>query len=1713
METKLTLQKSILSKRFGLALLFILGVSFTNAQTYEISLPGNVREMPEDILGFNGQNTFESSSTWDEINSHNLNIFKLSPSTLRYPGGTVANLWDWRKGVFLNKSEFSENIDLPENYKGKNQFTNKENGIGNYFLNCLKNNSTPLLDLNILSSNFHYQLGSLYEAKLYGFNNFYVELGNEFYLGSKENRQVFPTVKHYIDRALKWTDGLKNGTYPFFNNIKVAVVGAESDQTNPGRRRLWLNNILNEVVKVPEVDAITVHIYLDSDIADIVNTTNGTTTPPYTCCDAIPANAEQIFKKGILNAFQGTNGIIQDEIAAIGTANKEAWITEYNMLNSDKSIAVNGSWFHGLFVAAMTFEMLQNSTITKIIPHTLIGDGIFSGLFNDIHGLNYGNTSVYTDPVQGACTTSSLTTEKYERTALGIAISPIADALKGCIKTQKVTLSEVSTNNPPMPLDVSNINYLDLQGMQFEKANGQVDYVFINFSSNNSRSIDLSSVIPQNAICDYNFYMTDKPFNFITGEPLDILLTHTDNKAYCFHDYQILNANKIINNIPQYSIVHVRVKPTDIFINLDQIELCCNSWRTYSVPKEQWREGWHWEIEGLPNSTDNPYVINANQFEANANRSVKLFNEENRLVGEGTLHTNPCITAPIIGVDNNYTIETKEYCPNDPMTFSMSIDPASVIVNPSYYSYLWIATGEFANPHATTTEFTPPKTGTDVYVIATNGTCWEKSNTINFKSLIPEGDIVVSNGTLTREIENDTLRLCDNLSSTNFPNSTVEFAFVPSNQNLAGYSINESWYYCDGTGNSIPLTIPLHDPCKMYLTTTVSGNHTCVSTRSIELLSEDCCEPNSSLVPTSANLMHSNINDLYKYLQTKCPTCTLNITGTPLDVQSLVFENISSDPLTINGLFEVDGDITLNNCHIQMGPNALIKLGENKKLNLVKCIINECTADKPWDGIISDVDNQYISIIGDQVLPATLNSSISGAKKAVDLSNNAEFLIANTNFENNQVNISIHDCATNIPQKEINNSGNIVPYSGFIYGNHFISDENKMKTLYGKDNLTHGIYLNSLDRITIGTKMTSIPNNLFESCEIGIIGNDASFTSLGNNFDIIHRPTTALNKEFSAAIASRNTSYFNDSKVTIGDEVNPFLGRNEFNNCAVSIDIDGELELDVYNNYFDVNNSMPDPTNNIIDIFIKNTGKSGIQILNNKFKYVNTGIHLYKPGNFSTANIYSNEFSDEQLLINNTDFSNAAIVINSPFTAHASFFTIENNSINGLRRGIFATKQKNLTIKNNSINDLSYTSPNPNQFPTIGIDLADCSDFDIKENIVASSISINNIYETLTGIKLSYANTGNVRCNTISNLGYGLSLNGNCMGTAIRQNTFNEFNSGIYRFAQTTLDNQGSITEPTNNSWSSSNLNSTRLDADANNLQVIWYYIAPGTSTDPRIGPNFDPVIYLATECINPIGPLFCISDHTSNLRYANINNSLQLLDTLTSDIDIIYNEKKDAYYLLVKSNYELKDSIIHLANVSTLISEIENGPADELNLMDSLIMSKPDSTLFSYLSSIPVSWAGDFYKQQVNRILLKETEKKLWDAQDSLWLDYIASIPRKIGGDAVISACAALRRECAEQNTNLNTSRLNNSNKKSANRLITYPNPTNEFISIQNGNNEDLIQLISIYDITGRTIKTLNCNGNQQLNISVKDLESGAYKIEVIYLNNKKSFSTFIKQ
>jgi len=181
--------------------------------------------------------------------------------------------------------------------------------------------------------------------------------------------------------------------------------------------------------------------------------------------------------------------------------------------------------------------------------------------------------------------------------------------------------------------------------------------------------------------------------------------------------------------------------------------------------------------------------------------------------------------------------------------------------------------------------------------------------------------------------------------------------------------------------------------------------------------------------------------------------------------------------------------------------------------------------------------------------------------------------------------------------------------------------------------------------------------------------------------------------------------------------------------------------------------------------------------------------------------------------------------------------------------------------------------------------------------------------------------------------------------------------------------------------------------------------------------------------------------------------------------------------------------------------------------MVNCLLTNKPDTQLLAYIQSIPVSWQSDVYKQQVNRILLKEIERKPWDAQDSIWLDFIASIPRNIGGDAVVSACAALKRECAEQSLSSNTNRISKTIELEKTGLIIHPNPAKESITVNLESNEDILQTITIYDITGRAINTLNFNGKGPVTIPIKELESGLYKIEALSSNINRTYSTFIKQ
>ncbi|MBK7965098.1 MAG: hypothetical protein IPK10_07265 [Bacteroidetes bacterium] len=280
--------------------------------------------------------------------------------------------------------------------------------------------------MNVLTSDINYQLATLYASKVAGVKSEYVELGNEFYLGDTDNRLVFPNVDHYAEKAMEWSSRIKR--IPPFSTTKIAALGSESDvESQPGRRRLWLNRLLETINGNTDIEAITLHPYFKAKFA-----ANENQACPIIAGIPIP---EADVRSAFANIIRDSRELVNDEIAQIANTGRETWITEFNLF--DTKHAVHGTWFHGLFTSSMLLTYLEGSNVTKILPHTMSGDGIFSGIYSNGTGLNFGlNAGGFLGP--GYCTSPIPTTDAWELTALGNAVALITTAANGASEVRNV---------------------------------------------------------------------------------------------------------------------------------------------------------------------------------------------------------------------------------------------------------------------------------------------------------------------------------------------------------------------------------------------------------------------------------------------------------------------------------------------------------------------------------------------------------------------------------------------------------------------------------------------------------------------------------------------------------------------------------------------------------------------------------------------------------------------------------------------------------------------------------------------------------------------------------------------------------------------------------------------------------------------------------------------------------------------------------------------------------------------------------------------------------------------------------------------------------------------------------------------------------------------------------------------------------------------------
>lgn len=103
--------------------MFLLWFIFFLAYYLKLRLPlllGLIdHPLPLDIFGFNGANTIQPDQSWNDILENQAPLTRLqdlNARVLRYPGGTLGNYWDWRKGWFLSQHDLQNGILLPEKF-------------------------------------------------------------------------------------------------------------------------------------------------------------------------------------------------------------------------------------------------------------------------------------------------------------------------------------------------------------------------------------------------------------------------------------------------------------------------------------------------------------------------------------------------------------------------------------------------------------------------------------------------------------------------------------------------------------------------------------------------------------------------------------------------------------------------------------------------------------------------------------------------------------------------------------------------------------------------------------------------------------------------------------------------------------------------------------------------------------------------------------------------------------------------------------------------------------------------------------------------------------------------------------------------------------------------------------------------------------------------------------------------------------------------------------------------------------------------------------------------------------------------------------------------------------------------------------------------------------------------------------------------------------
>ncbi|OHX63902.1 hypothetical protein NH26_20025 [Flammeovirga pacifica] len=422
----------------------------TWAQTFTL---GEKQTINKDMIGVNANLTSIEKPQNDKKLVRSLE--DLSTKTIRYPGGTIGNYWDWDKGWLDSSIPDDKMIKWVVEQKlttSKQRYT-----VEDFATLVKKTNAEPVFMLNLLSKDLAHSIRNLKKAQALGLDIKYVEMGNELYFNLPLPMAVYPTPEVLGDTCRIWIDALKKE----FPGVKCSIVGTYIERRK--RHIDWTNRVLSTC---PNADAVTYHKYSPASLngaQERVNITAGTEGQT----DA--SSATRKYPGGEISYKDWEKSLLKDPKAQANmwvTTQHDTesykkmklkkdlplWVTEFNM-RDDHSIVL-GSWAQSLILSIYYLEFMKaNVEVTNV--HNVVGS-----LFAQIDEKN-----------------NDYAKDRYPLTSGGISTSLFARATTDKVKKMPLLFDEV-----PTLLNDKDEEFKGVNGYAFADEKGKITYIIVNYS-------------------------------------------------------------------------------------------------------------------------------------------------------------------------------------------------------------------------------------------------------------------------------------------------------------------------------------------------------------------------------------------------------------------------------------------------------------------------------------------------------------------------------------------------------------------------------------------------------------------------------------------------------------------------------------------------------------------------------------------------------------------------------------------------------------------------------------------------------------------------------------------------------------------------------------------------------------------------------------------------------------------------------------------------------------------------------------------------------------------------------------------------------------------------------------------------------------------------------------------------------------------------------